>query len=241
MRGFLPLFKLGLNRRLKDSFIISYGIMFPVVLILLLGYLGHEYYGGVEGVSSYYYYTIVTLPYCTLLSSITLIYVAREEARAKCGSRFIIAPVDNVSIVLSKIIPSAIAVGAYNIITMVASKLVFNMNYKGHFIEVYLLLLTLGFMSCALGTFIGLCSKNFFVVKNFVSIPIMVLALLGGAFFPVGNVGWISPLNWINRGIFSIINDNTDSIFFISLIIIVVIGIVFTSLSIKKMKKEAFL
>lgn len=236
-----PLLKYSFGKRMKDSFLISYGIMFPIIMILLLGYLSKEYYTGIEGVNSYFYYTVVTIPYCTLLSSITLVYVAREESRAGCGSRFIIAPISNNAIVISKIFPSAIVIGIYNVMLLIICKLIFNVDFSGYYLKIIFLLLILGFMSAALGTYIGLCSKNFMIVKNFISTPIMILAFLGGGFFPVGNIGIISPLFWINRGLFLLMKDGVSEIYYISLILTLVVGIVFTILAIKKMRKEAFL
>ena len=103
-------------------------------------------------------------------------------------------------------------------------------------------------MSVSMGIFIGLSTKNFMTVKNFVSTPILLMALLGGSFFPIGSLGkvfetisYISPLTWINRGIFMILNDNNANIYFISLIITFILGVIFTFLSIKLFKKEAFI
>lgn len=248
MSGFKVLFKLGMKKRMKDSFLIGYGVTFPLMLISILGYMATNYYSKDTGVTSYYYYTMVTIPFCTFLSSITLIYAAKEESLQKCGERFIIAPISKISIVLSKIIPATISISIYNLILLLVCRFVFKVDYKGRFIEIYILLTILGFMSSALGTLIGLCIKDFMAIKNIVSTPILIMAMLGGSFFPIGSLGkgfeiisYISPLTWVNRGIYMMLNDNRINIYMISLCIMLILATLFTVGAIKSFKKEAFI
>ena len=248
MDGFITLFNFGMKKRIKDSFIIGYGVMMPLLMIIILGYMASNYYTGENGITSYYYYALVTIPLCTFLNTITLIYVAREESNYKCGERFMIAPISKISIVLSKIIPSTISISIFNIILMGICKLLFKVDFRGKFLEVILLLTILSFMSCAIGIFIGLCTKDFMTIKDFISTPILIMGVLGGSFFPIGSLGkvmeavsYISPLTWINKGIFIMLNDNSMRIYIIALILTLSIGILFTIGAIKKFKKEAFL
>ncbi|MGL5715140.1 MAG: ABC transporter permease [Paraclostridium sp.] len=248
MSEFKVLFELGMKKRIKDSFLIGYGVTFPLMLIVILGYMATNYYSKDTGITSYYYYAMVTIPFCTFLSSITLIYVAREESLHKCGERFIIAPISKVSIVLSKILPATVSMSVYNLIILLICNLIFKVDYRGKFLEIYVLLISLGFMSSSFGTFIGLCTKDFMSIKNIVSTPILIMAILGGSFFPIGSLGrlfevisYISPLTWVNRGIFMMLNDNAVGVYLISLMIIIVLGLLFTVLAIKSSKKEAFI
>lgn len=248
MNGFNVLFNMGIKKRLKDSFLISYGTIFPLFLIGVLGYMGSGYFSGENGVTSYYYYSMVSIPLTIFLASITLVYVAKEESLHKCGERFIIAPISKSAIVLSKIIPATISVMIYNLILMCICKFIFKVDYSGRFFLIYILFSVLGFMSCAVGTFIGVSTKDFMQIKNFISTPILIMALLGGSFFPIGSLGkvvevisYISPLTWINRGIFLMINDNSNLMYFIALGITLVLGIIFTFGAIKRFRKETFL
>ena len=248
MNNFITLFNFGMKRRMKDSFIIGYGVIMPLFMIIMLGYMAPNYYTGEKGITSYYYYAMVTIPLCTFLNSVSLIYIAREESNYKCGERFIIAPINKISIVLSKIIPSTISMSIFNVILLVICKFLFKVNFNERFLEIILLLVVLAFMSCAMGTFIGLCTKDFMAVKNIISTPILIMGVLGGSFFPIGSLGkvmeiisYISPLTWVNRGIFIMLNDNSIKIYNISLVLMILVGIVFTFGAINKFKKEAFL
>lgn len=248
MNEFKVLFKLNMKKRIKDSFLIGYGVTFPLMLIVILGYMATNYYSKDGTITSYYYYCMVTIPFCTFLSSITLIYVAKEESLHKCGERFIIAPISKTSIVLSKILPATISIAVYNLILLLICNFIFKVDFRGRFLEVYILIISLGFLSSALGTLIGLCSKDFMSIKNIVSTPILIMAVLGGSFFPIGSLGtvfetisYISPLTWINKGIFMMMNDNTLTVYITSLFITIILGLFFTISSIKFFKKEAFI
>ena len=248
MSGLSVLFDFAFKKRIKDSFLIGYGVMFPLILITILGYMGTNYYSGENGITSYYYYTMVLIPFCTFLGSVTFVYVSREESEAKCGERFIIAPIDKKAIILSKIIPATIVTMMYNFILMIVCRFLFKINFCGRFLEIYLLYAALGFMSCAIGTFIGFCTRDFMQIKNFISTPILIMAVLGGTFFPIGSLGgivekisYISPLTWINRAIFLIMKDNRSNIYTYTLSLVLVIGVIFVLLAIKKFKKEVYL
>ncbi|MEG0295784.1 MAG: ABC transporter permease [Clostridium sp.] len=248
MNGFSVLFKLGMKKRIKDSFLIGYAIMFPILLIAILGYMASNFYSGENGITSFYYYSLVTMPFCIFLTSVTLVYITREESLSKCGERFIIAPISKVAIVLSKILPSTIVTAIFNLVTILVCKFIFRVDFKERILEIILLFSALAFLSCAIGTFIGLCTKDFMTVKNFISTPIMIMALLGGAFFPIGSLGgifeiisYVSPLTWINKGLFMMLNDNNMTIYFIALISTLILGLIFLVGAITKFKKEAFL
>lgn len=248
MREFIALFNLGMKKRIKDSFLIGYGVIFPIMLIGILGYMATNYYSGEFGITSYYYYALVTIPFCTFMGAVTFIYVAKEESISKCGERFIIAPISKLAIIMAKILPATIAMGGYNVILLLICKFIFKVDFKGKILEVLMLLIVLGFLAAALGTFIGLCSKDFMSVKNIVSTPILIMALLGGSFFPIGSLGeifqkisYISPLTWVNRGLFTMLNDSNNEIYMISIIVVLVLGIIFTAGSIITFKKEAFI
>lgn len=242
------LFSFGLRRRINDSFLISYGIIMPLIMILLLGYLASGYYTGIEGISSYSYYTVVSLPLYTFFSSITLIYVAREEQLFNAGSRFIVSPIHRSTLVLYKILPSTLVIFAFNLIVMLACKLLFKVNFQGQFLQVLALLGVFGYMSCSLGTFIGLCTKNFMTVKNLVSTPLLIMGFLGGSFFPIGSLGkgfliasYFSPLTYVNQGLFKLLYDHNNLFYIFALCITLFLGIIFTVGSTIKMQKEAFI
>ena len=69
------------GRRIKDGFTIGYNIIFPTLLISILGMLTKNQFGDV--ITSYQYYTIVIIPFCACMALITAAYAGKEEAYAK--------------------------------------------------------------------------------------------------------------------------------------------------------------
>lgn len=248
MNGFKVLFSFGMKRRMKDSFIIGYSVIFPLFLIGVLGYIASGYFSGNGEINSFKYYTLVLIPLSILMGMITIAYVAKEENTFRVSYRFITAPLNVKEIVIAKLLTSTIAMSLWNIIVLTLCKFLFKINFNGRFIEIGLLLTAETFMTVSLGIFIGLCTKNFMMVKNLLNIPIMIFGILGGAFFPVGSLGkifnvisYISPLIWINRGLILMIYDNNMFLYLGALIITITIGGIFTVGSIRFFKKEAFL
>ena len=77
MNTFFPLLKLGIRRRSRDFFIIFYTVVFPIVIIALLGYLTSTSYG--TEFTSYEYYSIVIIPFCLLMGVTSVVYAAADE------------------------------------------------------------------------------------------------------------------------------------------------------------------
>lgn len=246
MKHFFSLFILGLKRRSKDFFILFYNIVFPVIIILLLGYLSSKSYGNVF--TSYNYYTIVIIPFCALMGIITVSYAAQDEKTFKTSYRFMTAPITKIELILSKFFSCAIVLSLCNVITLVIGKLLFRLNFNGNFGAIVILLMAETLMVTGIGLCLGLASKNLDTVRNLINLPISIFGFLGGAFFPVGSLNSvlsgiinISPLTWVNRGIVACIYDNNFQILWTVTAIFIIVGIVFAYLTIKFFKKEAFL
>ncbi|MDP4088948.1 MAG: ABC transporter permease [Bacillota bacterium] len=248
MNGFANLLAFGLRRRIKDFFIITYSIGYPLVMILLLGYISTNFFKGDSSVTSFQYYTLVLIPFTIFCSIITMAYVAKDESLYKTAYRFIIAPVSSKSIVLSKIISCTVVVWLCNMLLLIITKLLLGTHLGISAGAILFLLLAESLMASAVGIYLGLAFRNFKTLKGILNIPINIFALLGGVFFPVGALGptfekvsYISPLTWINRGIIAAIYDNNSTILQYATVITLIIGIVFTVLAVTAFKKEAFM
>lgn len=245
MKNFSPLFKLGLKRRIKDFFIIFYSVVFPIVMIALLGYLTSKSYG--RDFTSYEYYSIVLIPFCLLMGITSVAYAAVDEKRMKTSYRYMIAPISNTSLILSKFLSCVIVLTMCSMIVLLISRLMFHLPVNGNAIYLIILLLCESIAVSGLGLFFGLTSKNFATIQNFLNLPIMIFGFLGGAFFPVSSLNPIlsfivnlSPLTWINRGIMYCFYVSDAIILIYTSVILFIIGVLFTILTIKYFKKEAF-
>lgn len=245
MKNFSPLFKLGLKRRSKDFFIIFYSVVFPIVLISLLGYLTSKSYG--LEFTSYEYYSIVMIPFCLLMGITSVAYAAADEKRMKTSYRYMISPISKSSLVISKFLSCVIVLMVCSIIVLLISRLIFHLPVNENVVYLIILLLCESIAISGLGLFFGLASNNFATIQNFLNLPIMIFGFLGGAFFPVSSLNPIlsfivnlSPLTWINKGIMYCLYVSDATILLYTSAILFIVGVLFTILTIKYFKKEAF-
>ncbi|BCN29491.1 ABC transporter permease [Anaeromicropila herbilytica] len=246
MNGSYHMFTFDFKRRIKSSFTYGYHLIFPVIMILLLGLLLSGQFG--ERLSSFQYYALVMLPFCTTLAMITSAYAGKDEAYQKTAYRFLIAPIKEKDIVIAKILSCTISFGMCNILVLVISWIIFSIPMGSSVLEIILLLVSETFCVCAIGIYIGLGMKNFIILKNFLNIPIFICAIIGGSFYPIGTsnsvlevVFHLSPLTWVNRSIFLCIYDNHSEILWITSFILLAIGGLFTFAGVRSFQKEEFL
>lgn len=246
MNCLIKLFCNDFKRRLKDSFLIGYNVIFPVVLILLLGYLTSENYS--SKFTGYQYYSVVLIPFCVALAIISAAYAGKEEAYRKTAVRFLFAPVTRTHIVLAKLLSCTIVIGSYNLVVLIFSMVALRLPIAHKILPIFLLLLSETFTVSAVGLFIGYGMKNFIFVKNVLNIPILLSAILAGAFYPIGTLNpklkvviQLSPLTWVNRSLFLYIYDDRVDLLRKTGLISIGIGLCFTMLAIKKFRKEEFI
>ncbi len=246
MTSFGVLFIFDFKRRIKSGFTIGYSIIFPMVMILLLGYLLSGNFA--EEFTSYDYYSLVMIPFCCTMAMITAAYAGKEESYAKTAYRFLTAPISGGQIFGAKLLSCTITFSVSNMMVLLASKLIWRIQLGSSLPLIAALLTTETFCICAAGLIIGLGMKNFVTVKNFLNLPISVFALIGGSFFPIGTldprlqfVFHLSPLTWINRSIFLSIYDNSNTTLYGTTIVLCLVGILFTIIGMKSFNKEEFI
>lgn len=246
MRNLMILSRFGMQRRIKDFFIIFYNIVFPIVLILLLGYLASKSYG--SEFTAYHYYSLMLLPFCLLLGITNVAYATQEEHEKKTSYRYLVAPISKTQLILSKLISTFVVLMLCNICLLGLTKILFQIDFQGSFVLVLLSLMGLTLAICGIGIYLGLACKNFLFIKNFLNLPIMVFGMLGGAFFPMASsqpflacLINLSPLTWINRGILECIYEGNVTLLWATTLGGVMVGIVMTLFAIVHFKKEAYL
>lgn len=240
------LFVGDIKRRSRDSFLIGYNIIFPMVMLLLLGYLTSGSYGG--SFTGYQYYSVVMLPFCIALAIISAAYAGKDEAYRKTAIRFLFTPIHKAHIVLAKLLSLTIVISCCNLIVMLCSLFLFRLPIGNKLVPIFLLLAAETFAVCALGLLIGFGMKNFIIIKNLMNLPIMLAAILAGVFYPFGTMKAevafaisLSPLTWLNRSLFLYIYDNRISLLWRITLICVFVGIVFTIVAIILFKKEEYI
>ena len=245
MTAFVALLKMNLKRRLCDGFAIGYNLIFPLLMIGLLGVLCRKFSYG--GITSYQYYTVVMIPFCIVMAVVTAAYAGKDDAYAKTAQRVLMTPVSVKDIVLVKVISCTLAVFLCSIVVYAVSSTLVGLAVTS-IGAVGLLFLTLSFAVAALGTLIGLGMKNFLVLKNVINIPIALFAILGGTFFRIGTfhkvgdcVLSLSPLRWINRSLFMLLYDGNSMLLWKTSVVLIVFGVVCTLFGIAAFQKGEYM
>lgn len=246
MHSFDTLLIFNLKRRFKDFFVLFYNIVFPAITIVILGYLTSASYGTVF--KSYHYYTIVIIPFCSLMGITTVAYAAQDEKLMHTSYRYIAAPISIKAIVFSKYISCAVTMIICNSITLLVAAVIFKIDFSGKFYLIILLLACETLMVTGIGLLLGLAYKNFTNLQNFLNIPIVLFGFWGGAFFPIGSFNTVfaviikaSPLTWINRSIVLCMYDNQTAMLKITSVILFLTGLIAVLLTVRFFKKEAFI
>lgn len=246
MSSIQRLFWFDFKKRIKSGFTIGYNIIFPIVMIMILGTLLSGSF--TKKLTGYEYYSLVMIPFCCTMAMITSAYAGKEETYAKTAIRYLIAPISEKQIFGAKLLSCTITFSICNMLVLIVSKLLWKVHLEGRFLKLAAILTAEAFCVCAIGLFIGLGMKNFITIKNIINLPISIFAILGGSFFPIGTMNPsfkfiinLSPLTWINRSIFLSIYDFSDATLFITAAALTLIGILFTIFGIQSFKKEEFL
>lgn len=244
MTAFIAELKINFRHRICDGFAIGYNIIFPAVMIGLLGILCRNFAHG--GISSYQYYTVVTIPFCIVMAIVTAAYAGKDDAYAKTAERVLLAPIPKGAIVAAKIISCTLVIFLCSIITYIGMALLVGIGNAGIGL-IALVFLTLSFVTAAVGTCIGLGMKNFIVFKNVMNLPICMFGVMGGVFFPIGTLNragntllLLSPFRWINRGIFLLLYDNSSKLMISISIILAVTGVLCSVAATAVFQKEEY-
>ncbi|EIE5833660.1 ABC transporter permease [Listeria monocytogenes] len=247
MNTFNNMFSFYLKRRNKDFFVIIYNLILPVILVLLLGYLMRPSYS--NGIlTSFQYYYIVLVPFCTSLSITTSLYNAKEDRRENVSERIFSSPIDIKTLILSKILSSSVSLTIITTLLIIVGALTLGLNNPLNIFFIVILNVMFIFFCTVFGYFLGFSSENDDAIRSYLGLPTCILAFLGGCFFPIGstnviidNIIKISPFYWLNRSIFSLIYDSNLIIFTVVFSVLLLLTGLLIVLSTRTFKKEAYI
>ncbi len=222
MRNLYLISKEDLKNLIKNPMWLFYGTLFPILLVVILGFLGKDSYG--NEVTSYDYYGITLIIYSILMSGMTSANAFMEVTIRKPNMRIIYAPGNSNVIYLSKILSSFIFCFGCHLFDMIFLYLVFDIGL--HAVPQILILLGLTeLFSVALGVMCCCIFKTEAMANQILSIVINLLAIFGGLLFSLDGYGevvrgisYLSPAKWLVKTSFSMIYDNDFSWFFPTLI-----------------------
>ncbi len=245
MSIFKAMLIMNIKRRFCDGFAVGYNLIFPLVMIGLLGFLCKKIsYGGISG---FQYYTVTMIPFCIMMAIITAAYAGKDDAYAKTAERILLAPVSRGVIVWSKVISCSMVIYLCSILVY-HGICILTATGADTIGFIRILFLSLSFAIAAIGTLIGLGMKNFLLLKNIINIPIVLFAILGGTFFRIGTMDALgnavlnlSPMRWVNRSIFQLLYGKSNELLLYVSGTMLIVGIISTFLAIMTFKKGEYM
>lgn len=222
--------KLQLRSTIKNPIMPIIYFLIPTVLTLSIGYLTQDSFG--SNMSSYEYYSIGMTIFTYIASGISSAYCFIDKPMISGNFRLIFTPSKTINIYLSQILSGTIFCSLGVGFSMILYKLLFNIDYNGNFILIFLAYATMIFMSNALGILICTMFKSVVAVNLVFNVIQTVLCILGGAFFSMEALGEvpaaiakISPVKWLMDGILNSLYDNNITIISIIIVVNFIIGI----------------
>lgn len=196
---------------LKNPMWLFYATGFPVLLVIIMGYLTRNAYGNLA--TSYDYYGITLMIYSALNSGMTSANAFMEERIKKPNMRMIYAPGPERNIYLSKIIASFLFSYLFHVLDLVLLELLFDVNL-GSVGWLLLLLALTELFAVTLGVMLCCLVKSEAMTNQLQSIVINILAVLGGLLFSLDGYGKFaraisrcSPVKWVADAAFQMIYD----------------------------------
>lgn len=245
MQGVNSMLKMNLKRRMTDGFALGYNIIFPLLLTGILGVLLKGRFPA--DITSYQYYAVVMIPFCTCMGIITVAFSGKDDAYAKTAERVMTAPVSKGAIVASKVATGTIVLSGCAFFVYGISRILFNLPANGIVLLLFFYV-ALSFAISGLGTYVGLSMKNFMVIKNIMSVPICLAGLAAGVFFRTGTLNQAlslllncSPLTWVNRAIFLRLYDGHGRMLIVISAACIGIGMAATVGAVLGFKKEEYI
>lgn len=194
------------------------------------------------------YYSVTMITMIIAYACMGGLEIFNMERSRKTGTRMLYAPVRKLDIFAGKMIGNLFVKFIQYLILILFTKFIFKSYWGDHLGIIILIVLTQTIMCLALGTMISCIVKNYAAGRQILNVAIGVISFLGGAYFPIDNVGKVigtisevSPLKWTNEAIFQIIYRNDFSYITRALLISIGLSIIFIAISARYMKKEAFL
>jgi len=247
MYKFKQIFMMDLINLFTNPMWIFYAIGFPLVLVLILGFLASGSYG--TTVTSYDYYGVTGMIFAVFNVTSFSANSFLEERIKSPNMRIIYSPVRPFNIHFSKVLAAFIFCSVTYTFVALILRLIAGVNYGGvdFWAPLVIMLLSIFFFS-ALGILVCCLLKSESVANQILSLLLTIFAFLGGVFFPVDGLGktiaaisWISPAKWILTACMQIIHDRDFSMLLPACAILVLLSAVSVLLSSKFFKGEDYI
>lgn len=221
--------------------------IFPILLILILGFLGSGTYG--EVVTSYDYFSITMMIYGALNAATFSANSFMEKRIESANMRIIYAPIRAFYIHFSKVLATFIFTCVCYTIVGVVLYVLLGVNFGGAFtLHVWFLIMLVDFFAACIGVLMCCIFKSEEATNQIISNVIALLAILGGLFFPINGFGKamemisnILPVKWVITALFQLIYDHNFTLYLPTCCLLIVLSVMSVLFSVKLFKMEDYL
>lgn len=215
---FFNIFKRDIVNIVMNPTLFLINTVFPIMLVLVLGYFSGGGYGS-ETITSYDYYGITILIFNVLNVSMTSSNSFMEKSIRLSNLRIMFAPINKSYIYLSKILATLFFTSFCFLIYIVICKSIIGVDFGGNrIIYILIIMFAFNFFSSTIGVLFCCIFKGEELANTILSPINNIFSLLGGTFFPLDGFGKViqyisdvSPVKWISTVSFEIIYDNNIS------------------------------
>lgn len=234
LRRFNTIFKRDITNIVLNPVLLISSSVFPLLLIMVMGYMTSSVYGGGE-VTSYDYYGVTILIFVTLNVSMIASNSFMEKSLKTSNLRILYSPVPTFYLYLSKMLATFLysSVALFLLVGLTHFILGVNFGGKGW---VYVVLILIGFtlFSSALGILLCCIFRSEETTNKILSMVNNTLAVAGGLFFQLDGLGrtvelvsYLSPVKWVAEAAFRMIYDQDTGLVWPMLAVCILGTIVF--------------
>ncbi len=247
MDNFKKILGMDLFNLFTNPMWLAYAIVFPLVLVLVMGFLTSASYGST--VTSYDYYGIAMMIYIIFNAATFSANGFMEERVKNPNMRLVYSPVKPFFIHFSKVLATFVFCSVTFTLVGAVLYLVVGVNYGGgYFGLIYLLMLLAIFFFSALGVMVCCVLRSENSTNQLLSIILTLFGVLGGLFFPLDGFGkaisaisWMSPAKWIFSACMQIIYNRDISMYLPACGVMVMLSAAAVGISAKLFKGEDYI
>lgn len=208
---------------------IMFNTVFPLLLVIVLGYLTKGNYGGM-GITSYDYYGVTLLLFGALSTGMTSANSFMERHIMASNLRVLYAPIRPSYVYSAKIVATWVFTAVCFAVVTAVLHFGLGVNFGGpRFGSVMTVVLLLSLLSSVVGVMACCLLRSEELANKAVSPVTQLMAVVGGLFFPLdglsptlARLSWFSPVKWVAEAVFRIIYDGDGSMFWPTVAVLII-------------------
>lgn len=248
MNKFWTLFKQDIGYLLTSPGTLCIFLVFPTVLILLMGFLFDDMYH-TSLVSSYDFYGVTMIFFIAMMGSTVPANVFLEKKIKSGNTRIFYSPVPRVYIYSSKILACFLFMTISLTMNIVVFQMIGFVNFGGkNMIYVILLIMNFVLFLTMLSSAICVSIHNEELTNIILSNSMSVLGFLSGIFFPIASLGVLfeniasfSPIKWTIDCVFQLIYDGNSVVYYVIMLGLFVLSLLLLLIVHKNYQPEDYI